>query len=531
MSQSRVKQLKSLLYTLIVFFFCIADQRRGSAAGEIQFIFVNLVGIGICLLMFFSYRWQDFVKLPYLVWTIVWVIAAAAITSFRGEEIQYQGQWYTALINVWLMGLLAIRLFIRFVTEKQSLPCSKRGFVLFAVFMLLACLSKNDSFWPWWYFALFAMLYLTELTAEDRRLLQNALLNGIILSFFVIQGLAFMFRPYDVLRYMGLYANPNINALYYSLVYCAFLGKYCSYFGRDKEAKGYRILRLVNLMFAGAMWSFVCFTICRSAMLGMALETLCAGIYCLCKAQTQILRNAVKMTAGLLLCILICAPVSYCAVRYLPPLFHHPIWFDKEYSPNKVHSWDPIDSPKYITWEQVVEGLFGRLSDVDLSKLFSEETPREPIYVASLHTDTMMAGLLMTQTPVLDADSVNSVSIRLEIFRYYLEHLNLWGHENAEHGLQLTENYWAPHAHNLFLQMAFNFGIIAGLFFFVWVLYGMLVLMRRAFRGEKDAGSVSLLLFYVNILTFGMLEIVWLTGQLSFTLLFLLPWLVFTDER
>lgn len=523
--------LKGILYTLLVVFFCIADQRRGSAPGQVQFIFVNLVGVAICLMMCTAYRWKDFMKLPYFLWTVLFVIGAAFVTYYKADSILYRGQWNTALLNIWFLGLLGIRLIFRFLVEKQRPSFSIKAMIVFFAFMLLACLSINDSLWPWWYLVLFGMLYVTEFSGEDRLLLRDALLNGMILGFFIIQGLAFVFRPYDNLRYPGLYANANINALFYSLVYCAFLGKYCIYFTKGKEVKHGRLLQIVCLAFCGAMWSFVCLTMCRSAMLGMAVSTAFAGIYCLCQVKKGVIWKGFGMLLGLVVCVIVSAPICFCAVRYLPPLFHHPIWFGGEYSEAKVHSWDPIDSPKYIKWEQVLEGMLGRWEDVKVSDLFSDADNSQPIYIASVSPRSVITGLMLSQTPVLDEDSVTSVNVRLGIHKYYLERLNLWGHKNAENGLQLTEYYWAPHAHNLFLQMAFSFGIPAGLFFLIWVFGGILVLIRKAFGKEKDTGSAALLLFYIDIVVFGMLEIVWLTGQLSFTLLFLLPVFVFGNNR
>lgn len=520
--RNKVLRDKSIFYTLIVLFLCIVDQRRGSASGQAQFIFVNLAGVAVCLLMFSTYRLKEFCKFPYWVWTIAYGIGAVAVTCLRGEVIRYQGQWYTALLNVWLLGLLLIRMTIRYVFEKWRPNFSIKALVLFLGFIVLACLSKNDSLWTWWYLFLFAMLYLTDFSPEDRKCLLNALPNGIILGFFVIQGMAFVFRPYDVLRYMGMFGNPNINALFYSLVYCAFLGKYCKYFGCEKDIKGCRFLKYIVLLFCGALWSLACFTMCRSAMLSMLLATVCAGVYCLNKTRNNVVRNAVGMACGLVISIVLCAPITYCAVRYLPPLFHHPIWFGGEYSEDKVHSWDPIDSPKYVNWEQILEGLLGR---------WGAKTEEEPAaYIASIDADRLVAKLVASRTPVMEYESESSVEIRNVIYHYYLRHLNLCGHANAEVGLQVSEGYWAPHAHNLFLQMAFCFGIPAGIFFVIWLGYSIAIAGKKAFGKGKDSGMITLLLFYINIVAFGMLEIVWLTGQLSFALLFIMPLLIFGKD-
>ena len=521
-----MKHAKSIFYTLIILFLCIVDQRRGSAPGQVQFIFVNLAGAAVCLLMFSAYKIKEFFRLPYWIWSIIFAAGAIAVTYIRDEAIIYRGQWYTALINVWLIGLLVIKMVGKIFTEKYRPSFSMKALVLFLGFMLLACLSKNDSLWTWWYLILFTMLYLTDFSSEDRERLFNAIPNGIILGFFVIQGLAFVFRPYDVLRYHGLYANANMNALFYSLVYCAFLGKYCLYYDEDKEIKFCRFRRIVSLFFCGAMWSFVCYTMCRSAMLSMAAATAFAGIYCLFKVKKHIFRNAIGMIVGLVFFIVVCTPITYCAVRYLPPVFHHPIWFGGEYYPFKVHAWDPIDSPKYISWEQIADTFLERWKELQVSELSIEFDNSQIVRVATATIDRFV----IMATSLANDDSLSTVNVRMEIFSYYFKQLNLLGHTNAESGFWLTEYSWIPHAHNLMLQIAFMFGIPAAIFFIGWIGYGIYISVKQAFSKMKDTRKAILLLFYINIIAFGMVEIVWLTGQLSFALIFLIPLFIFEKK-
>lgn len=526
-----MRHVKSIFYTLIILFLCIVDQRRGSAPGQVQFVFVNLAGAAVCLLMFSAYKLKEFLRFPYWIWTIVFAVGSIAVTHIRDEAIIYRGQWYTALINVWLIGLLVIKMISKIFAEKYRPSFSKKALVLFLGFMLLACLSKNDSLWTWWYLVLFTMLYLTDFSSEDRQRLFNAIPNGITLGFFLIQGLAFVFRPYDNLRYHGLYANENMNALFYSLVYCAFLSKYCRCFGRNDEIKRYRLRRIILMYFCGVMWSFVCMTMCRTAMISMAIVTGCAVIYCLCKIKKKIIVNVASMVAGLIISIILSAPITYCAVRYLPAVFHHPIWFGGEYSSEDVHSWDPIDSPKYIKWEQIWEGLLGRWRAMNISELIVKDETNNIICIVSNDSDRIMAKMVLGYIEQQNNYEMSKANVRLEIFKYYYEQLNVWGHLNAESGFLLREITWVPHAHNLILEMAFMFGIPSAVFCVIWLVYGISVSVEKAFCRTKDDDMMMLALFYINIVTFGMLEIVWLTGQISFILLFIMPVFIFNETR
>ena len=46
----------------------------------------------------------------------------------------------------------------------------------------------------------------------------DGMVDGTIISFFMLQIFAYGFRPYDVVRYIGAFSNSNITALHYLLV-------------------------------------------------------------------------------------------------------------------------------------------------------------------------------------------------------------------------------------------------------------------------------------------------------------------------
>lgn len=50
--------------------------------------------------------------------------------------------------------------------------------------------------------------------------------------------------------------------------------------------------------------------------------------------------------------------------RYLPAVFHHPVWFWGEWSEDKVHSWDPWNSEKYVDIDELLETAVGRTTEI-----------------------------------------------------------------------------------------------------------------------------------------------------------------------
>lgn len=67
---------------------------------------------------------------------------------------------------------------------------------------------------------------LTDFKGKDLNNLFYGMVEGIIIGFLLIQLQAWMYRPYDMVRYEGMYSHSNMNALMYLCAYCAVLCKW-----------------------------------------------------------------------------------------------------------------------------------------------------------------------------------------------------------------------------------------------------------------------------------------------------------------
>ena len=148
--------------------------------------------------------------------------------------------------------------------------------------------------------------------------------------------------------------------------------------------------------------------------------------------------------------------------------------------------------------------------------------------VASARIDGIVLRSVLGYLTYEELSQMSTIDVRMEIFGYYFKNLNMSGHKNDETVFEITDYSSVPHAHNLLLQMAFWFGVPSAIFYIGWVGYGIVVMSKKVFGKHKDTNNMMMLLFYVNIIIFGMVEIVWLTGQISLMLLFLIPSLIFS---
>lgn len=138
---------------------------------------------------------------------IAYVVGVTSFDPFVNGRV-------SAALAVFLTGYALIHTVIRVAVEKKYPVLEKKFLAVWGVMMFLMIFSRSDYIWPLCYLVMFGCFYLTDYTAEEREDLFQGCLNGIILGFFVFQGFCCVFRPYDSVRYQGMYNNPNLNALF-----------------------------------------------------------------------------------------------------------------------------------------------------------------------------------------------------------------------------------------------------------------------------------------------------------------------------
>lgn len=205
---------------------------------------------------------------------------------------------------------------------------------------------------------MFGSFYLIRFRREDKTALLDAMIDGTIASFFVIQSYAYLFRPYDIARYSGAFNNCNMMALYYLIVYCMILFKIHLLHVR-KAKLGWKIFYLIG---AGGLCGFMFLTICRTSWASAVVLTVCYGFIVLRKAWGDKLGKLIARGCLLVLVAVVTFPAVFLTVRWLPTIHLHPIWYDGEWSEWRVHSWEPADSEKYIELDEFLDEAIGRLS-------------------------------------------------------------------------------------------------------------------------------------------------------------------------
>ncbi|MBE5851338.1 MAG: hypothetical protein E7299_00045 [Lachnospiraceae bacterium] len=514
---------KMLWYMICFAFLGLIDQRKQSAPGEIQMLFGNCTMLVLAALVFPSIELHKMRQKVYKIWTPICLMLIVLACIWGKTHVVYMQAWIPAILSMAVWSYLFLYLIQEWKTTEGTDRIRQPFFWCILLLLLCMILSLNHDDVPYWYLMMYGGLYLIGIKNENRRAFFDGLLNGIILWFFVQQIIAFGFRPYDYFRYHGMYAWETFNGLFYLLAYCAISSKW--FLSAEREARWY--VRFFWFFLSVGCVSFVLLTGGRAALVGVLLSTVVLyGWYDL-KKKTSFYRLVLHAIAWLL-GVTISFPIVYGCVRYLPTILHHPIWFEGEYVEGQsVCSFDAWDSEKYISFEDAFGMSIGRALDMleikwDATKLFSMETPVVLQAYAEEEMDTDVKEKILNSME--QTNYANSISIRKLIYVSCLAQLNWHGHSSGE--IPAADGNIYDHAHNMFLDMAYRHGILAGALYLGICAYSVLQALWR-----RKPENVVIVTFMVGLLCFGMFEQLTMMGQFGVALIWIFFYFVGEDSK
>jgi len=537
--------LQMTVVSLCIFCVCIASQRMQTAAWDVGIIEFSRDSMGVLMavILLTHYKWDDFkkYKIPYLVWSVAGILAMAAglPIAFRQRQDYLRADSIIIALGIFLLGYCLIHTFISFFIEKYRPKLYRPLLLVWIVMLVLMIFSRSDYLWPECYFVLFLCYYMTPQTSEQRRNVVIGLVNGMILGYAAVQTHALICRPYDKARYQGNFCNPNHNCMFLCMCLTAILSKLLYVTKENKR----RLVRIFYFLLAESCLAFICMTACRSGYLAAFVVVVFFLIaYCV------LMHKKVFIRMGLLLAVLFAAalPLTYLAVRYVPTVHPHVVFYFQEgYSESWVHSWDPRDSEKYVTFEQMLYSVFGRFSNfkdaVDNLKEKESAVPKQemmqlayesrymPAYLAAAIEAEILEAEGSKKTPALTSrEAANSIVVRMTIYEWYFTHLSWRGMPYDEQGFQLTESHWIQDTHNIYLDYGINFGFPVMILFTVFIWWGIGRLVRQGIKTRQVEKWICLLIALVPPV-FGLFEFSWGAGMISTVAFYMAFKEMFTD--
>lgn len=514
---------RRILYVLCFFMFCLIDQRTKTGSGLDGIIesFRDSMGIVMALIIMSHYKAEEFRrrKFLYLLWCVISTIGGIAALIWGMGRCYFLNDRIIVIVDIILWGIILLHTATDVFVDKRYPAIDKKFAVIWFCMMLWMIFSRSNYIWPFCYLVMFGCFYLTDFNDEEKKDMFHGSLEGIILAFIVFQGFCCVFRPYDMERYVGIHNNPNLNALFYLYVLAAALIKIV-YTARDKAPVW---IRAFYWIVAGAALSYLFMAVGRT---GWAVAVILCLLFLIWMNKAHLKKRFFRNGLSIAICAVLMFPVCFCATRYLPAVFHHPVWFWGEWSEDKVHSWDPWDSPKYTDVDEVFDTAVGRIIG-SIQNILEHSPLMIKADAAEIPTEDLNASLeeqiavSPEEAAVLTIEEgMDSLLVRKSIYEYYFRHLNFAGHTYEEQGFQLTPIYWIGHAHNIYLQYGTDFGIPVMVMFTLLVIWSISTGFRRM-KGKHIARNMAAQFFVLIPAVFGLLEYSWGAASLSITMLFI----------
>lgn len=533
----KMRNVKKLIYILCFCMLCIIDQRikTGSGLDGVIESFRDSIGLVTAVIILSHYVPNDIKrsKTALGIWGIVGIFIGIAAFFMLREWFYFPNDRFILSANIYLHGFVLIFLIRRIGIDRVKPVLNKRLFALWLLMFIWMNFSRSDYIWPLVYLFMFGCMLLTDFSeAEEEQIFEGAA-DGIILSFILFGIFSCMFRPYNAdqgARYTGIYNNPNLYAEYICVVTAAVIYRVLAFYKDEGEsAKLWK--KLIAWAMLGIVLSFQFFSISRSgAITTCVLLLLFLFFYKLCIKRSSIVKNII-LTA---LSFAVCMPLCFLAIRYMPPVFHHPIWFWGEWNEGKVHSFDPWNSDKYVSFDYLMNSTVARvlvpfnnmalkLGITDELLMDGGENMSEEDYLWLQELTPQEEEQLMAERgAVLHLyEEANAFLLRKTIYAHYIKNLNLLGHPQSEQGLQTTIYSWVGHAHDIYLQYATDFGVPMAVMFIVFFAWCGIILFNRA-RGGNITALLELM-FMLMPLIFGVFEYSWGSGSVESVLMFMVP--------
>lgn len=438
----------------------------------------------------------------------LWLIPAALAGIVRyAVWTVTDGTAERSALAVWesVSAVPAVLLFGALIGKLRSgtlVSCRVNRLYAGALTALLAflCIFANGRGWPVYTAVVFGLYYLFYLGWEHRERLLSNFCGGVALNFALAALFCLARRPFRAWvysRYNFVFHTVTTTAGYLTLVVCVltvrlFLGL--------KEKKRLADLWGTLLLYGMAV-SFLFLTLSRTGYLAVLAASAVLLVFVPFFVYRRGWKEAAKEIGCMAAAFLLCLPVTYSGIRLLPALYNDPYIYEIEDSAAAIHRDDPKDSTAYMSvsyFKYVMENKL--LSDADE---LTEEAEELWCRKDELHVENELLVASDGEAGMSDVDEFSNG--RIEIFQSYIQNWNLTGH--AEMGVVLPDGSTSVHAHNSYLQVIHDHGLLTGAVYMVFgVLSAWMTFGYALKNGKKEKYAVLPLAVLIGFAVAGLVE-------------------------
>lgn len=470
-----------------------------------------LTWFGIMLLCTFDkkYLWK--------IWNPVYFVAALVwrkyyIKPYLGvneQEELYKLQSWVIIVGIFVVVQILLSI-INILRKKEKITtkiCYPYA-ALMSIWMILILIFRNGREWIVLMTVMFAVFYYCIWRWDKKDKLLQIFCNGIILNFIYMVIYSLMHRPYLRFRHnrfgMGFH-TVTMTGYYLALVTAAIVVKMFVQYRKTKRWMDcWKELSLLGIANA-----YLFMTLSRTGYLSAVVMQMFMLVFmCLLWEKKKVM--SLLAAGGLMIGVgVISFPMVFTAQRILPAVSNDPVYAEFEVWEYVVEKGDPKDSELYIDITAFLKVMGNKLFGLDMGNISlssMEESIKEemtawkkqldPVYVRN---DSYM---LSSEVEMYEESDVSNG--RFEIFQSYMDHWNMTGHEDM--GVPLADGSIAVHAHNTYLQLIHDNGLITGI---VFVMLGVVSFVYAVVRYIKERREDSYLILTIAvILAFAMAGLV-----------------------
>lgn len=399
--------------------------------------------------------------------------AYAQLVAEDAEELKYVVLKLTVWVAI-LAGLVILNL-IRCIFERKYTGISVVYGLVVAAFFTMIILYRNTRGWPIYLVIAFTVFYLRTSAWQDKNRLPENIVNGILLHFVVMMGYCLLHRPYMFFRYNRygfLFHTATVGAVYVALVVCAAIVKFLNAYRKDQRLRAvYKELAVLGLSA-----SYSIFSMSRTGFLSLSVMAVIV-VPCVCFCMKKKIRSLLVAVAMMVCAVILSFPVAFTAQRLVPAVAADPILSEIEEYPEEIVHGRVMDSPYYITIQRFIQVFQMKVLGIP-----EEKCIEAPCIVREDGEPSLLNPYFKNEAEILiaSAEGVTGVDAelekekqdsqayangRIEIFTEYIKNLDTKGHDDMWVMREDGETF--VHAHNIYLQVAYDHGIYTGIMFLI----------------------------------------------------------------
>ena len=453
---------------------------------------------------------------------------------------------YSIIIAV-LAGLLVLN-FVRIVfTGIRDIKSAERhgekihltaptffGVLIIALFVTLI-IFRNTRLWGIYLAVVYTAFYIRLGSWHKKKDYFKLLSGGLMMNFAISMVYCWLhryFTGYVSGRYGFIFHTVTVTAEYLTFmgaVALVMLSVKVIALPKETNLKGVFVSAWKEMTLFGFIMSYAIFTVSRTAYLAIAGTALIMVLVVLACHRKQFFRILAVMIVSLVLCF----PSAFTLQRIFPTMVAKPVFYPIDDADPIVRGGANWDSTNFMCVERFVNLFENKILGMDVGDFHYPDDENnydgplgEPLYdyygrpyadspdnpdykesgaielpadeakellaavgITRAELDILKDEIRINREEMVDyIDWSNPLDVlsngRITIFKSYFAQLNMTGHE--EMGTMLPNGEIAIHAHNTYLQVAYDNGIPVGILFMVTLAAGLIFGIIYYIKNKED---------------------------------------------